>query len=126
MGIVEELARLRSGYRGPGGREKLRLMAEDYLRMTDGDLDLCWPWPNGKRTRYAQVMIDGHNIRAHRAMYEVMVGPIPDGLVLDHSCFNKCCVNYTHLEPVTTAVNNARAIAAGLRPTRYKRIRMVA
>lgn len=49
---------------------------------------------------------------AHRFAYEDMIGPIPDGLELDHLCRNRPCVNPYHLEPVTRAVNHARMIAA--------------
>ena len=46
--------------------------------------------------------------RAHRWLYELIVGPIPAGLVLDHLCRNKLCVNPDHLEPVTNAENLRR------------------
>jgi hypothetical protein len=47
---------------------------------------------------------------AHRAMYAEHMGPIPDGLVLDHLCRVKSCVNPTHLEPVTPLVNFQRGM----------------
>lgn len=47
--------------------------------------------------------------RAHRYAYVSAVGYIPDGLVLDHLCNNKRCVNPSHLEPVTAAENIRRA-----------------
>jgi hypothetical protein len=64
---------------------------------------------------YAMVNIkrDGRWIVAslHREMYQSFVGDIPDGLVIDHLCRNKCCVNPIHLEPVTNAENLKRGSA---------------
>lgn len=52
--------------------------------------------------------------RAHRVTYEVAKGPIPSGLVLDHLCRVKQCVNPSHLEPVTNATNQRRGAGAKL------------
>lgn len=57
-------------------------------------------------------------VQAHRFAYEDSVGPIPDGLTLDHLCRTSACVNPLHLEPVSMTENNRR----GLSPTaRYWR-----
>ena len=40
-------------------------------------------------------------VLAHRVSFEIANGPIPEGLVLDHKCRTKCCVNPTHLRAVT-------------------------
>ena len=45
---------------------------------------------------------------AHRVIWEQQVGPIPEGLVLDHLCQNKACINVEHLEPVTQLENLRR------------------
>jgi hypothetical protein len=50
---------------------------------------------------------------AHRWAYEHFVGPVPDGLDLDHLCRNRRCVNPDHLEPVTTSTNLLRAVGMG-------------
>lgn len=45
---------------------------------------------------------------AHRFSYEILVGPIPEGMELDHLCKNRRCVNPAHLEPVTHHENLIR------------------
>lgn len=68
----------------------------------------CWEW-NGQmdngRARYA-----GRG--AHTIAYEALVGPVPDGLTLDHLCRMPACVNPDHLEPVTASENTKRAWSA--------------
>ena len=59
---------------------------------------------------------------AHRLLYEMMVGPIPDGYHIDHLCKNVTCVNPDHLEPVTPG-ENARRSAAGMRSGAQKMAR---
>lgn len=53
----------------------------------------------------------GRHTQTHRAAYELWVGPIPDGLVLDHLCRVRACCNPVHLEPVTHRENIARGQA---------------
>jgi len=54
--------------------------------------------------------VASRGILAHRFAYELLVGPIPDGLHTDHLCRNHSCVRPDHLEPVTCAVNVQRGI----------------
>lgn len=72
----------------------------------------CWIWTstiNTKRGGYGQFAdAERRNRRAHRVAYELAVGPIPEGLALDHLCRTPACVNPDHLEPVTALVNNRR------------------
>lgn len=59
---------------------------------------------------------------AYRIAYEWMVGPIPEGMQLDHLCRRKDCVNPHHLEPVTRAENQRRVRVAGpFKPVSYCR-----
>ena len=81
----------------------------DYTTTDRGHSSLCFIW-NGKLSSagYGKVNVDGKQIYAHRAMYEQEVGPIPDGKELDHLCRQTDCVNPSHLDPVTHAVNLRR------------------
>ena len=76
----------------------------------------CWTWI-GKTYRggYGRISRSGRQIAAHRAVYELLVGPIPEGLVLDHLCRNRRCVRPEHLEPVSLVENLRRGFAAALK-----------
>lgn len=76
--------------------------------------DDCWPWPGGRTLRgYGQLRIGTRLVRAHRAIYEAAVGPIPDGMVVRHRCDNPPCINPHHLELGTQADNMADAVDRG-------------
>lgn len=73
--------------------------------------DTCWEWVGGVSTQGYGRLGDGY---AHRISYEVMVGPIPDGLELDHLCRNRRCINPNHLEVVTAAENTRRGMSPSM------------
>lgn len=73
----------------------------------------CWLWTLGDNGRgYGRVKYNGRQLQAHRLFYEFMVGPIPEGLELDHKCRVTFCVNPDHLEPVPHKENVRRGSAA--------------
>lgn len=73
----------------------------------------CWIWTgklhDGDRG-YAKVRVAGQLRKAHRVAYELLVGPVPDGLVIDHLCRVRHCINPEHMEPVTNAENVRRGL----------------
>lgn len=71
----------------------------------------CWLWTGATRGGYGRIKMGGRKgefATAHRLSFELHRGPIPNGLVLDHLCRNRSCVNPHHLEPVTAEENTRR------------------
>jgi hypothetical protein len=65
----------------------------------------CWNWTGYTKGGYGYIGINNSAQLAHRWSYKHHVGDIPDGLVLDHLCRNRSCVNPWHLDPVPLTVN---------------------
>jgi len=69
----------------------------------------CWNWLASKTNLgYGQIWIKGRYVYAHRFVYELFKGKIPEGLEIDHLCRNTSCGNPNHLEAVTHKVNAQR------------------
>jgi len=79
------------------------------MRKVDIHTGGCWEWRAAvDKDGYGTFWLINQTRRAHRISYEGLVGPIPEGLELDHLCRNHGCVNPKHLEAVTTKVNQHR------------------
>ena len=75
-------------------------------------VESCWEWVGGtSSTGYGRVYDGNRMAQAHRVMYEIRVGPIPDGMEIDHLCRNRRCINPDHMEPVTHRENSARGLS---------------
>ncbi|QXN73977.1 HNH endonuclease [Microbacterium phage AluminumJesus] len=73
----------------------------------------CFVWRGATDGRgYGSISYGGRTRPTHIVAYEVLIGEIPDGLVLDHlECSETLCWNPWHLDPVPTAVNTQRSNA---------------
>ncbi len=100
---------------------KVRLALDRFLELVEVQPNGCWEWKGSLTTEgYGQFGDEFRVYASHRWAYENYIGPIPEGLVLDHTCHkretcdggNTCvhrrCVNPEHLEPVTTQENHRR------------------
>lgn len=104
--------------RGPDGRlrpwtaEERAAMVNPCLSkalMNSADVGQCWVWTGVSNSMgYGRTTFFGKQRLVHRAVYEELRGPIPEGLVLDHLCGTKRCFRPDHLDPVTQRVNSIR------------------
>ena len=99
---------------------------EDKFLIDDG----CWPWIGKRNHKGYGVLYQSpgqkpRNQKAHRVLYELLVGPIPEGMHLDHLCHgqdieclggvtcpHRSCVNPAHLEPVSPKENVNRGLSS--------------
>lgn len=95
-----------------------RMPLPDRIRsfQANADPDGCWLWPGCTSDGYGRGYASnkGRKVTVHRFAYELLVGPIPDGLHIDHLCRNPRCFNPAHLEPVTPKENNRRGKNCGV------------
>jgi hypothetical protein len=69
----------------------------------EGDC-IVWSKPNGS-TGYGQLSVGNVRRYVHRLAFELHNGPIPDGMVIDHRCYNRACLNPEHLAAVSNKEN---------------------
>jgi hypothetical protein len=84
-------------------------------KMTLDNDDKCWNWCSTKDMKgYGKILRKRNGKKrafmVHRISYETFIGPIPNGLVIDHLCDNPSCHNPTHLEPKTIYENAKRGV----------------
>jgi hypothetical protein len=92
---------------------------ESVQTTTDGS---CWLWTEGQRVKgYGGIKHEGKRVYAHRVAYELLVGPIPEGMDIGHKCHDEAaavglcnnpvtcphhaCCNPNHLKPESRSVN---------------------
>lgn len=89
-------------YRGP---RRINDINESFALRTKPEGD-CIVWTGGRfPSGHGSVSQDHQSRFAHRVAYEMKIGPVPEGMVLDHICRNPPCVNVDHLRVVTVKQN---------------------
>lgn len=90
-------------------------MSADYWDRFWAKVDFsgdCWEWTACTKNGYGKFGRTGGTQIAHRIAYELLVGPVPSEITLDHLCRNRPCVNPDHLEPTTRGDNVLRSHAS--------------
>lgn len=114
VGVVLGTVRITPGTPRPNPNASLsdRIAARYTPDATTG----CWVWigavDQAGYGRFSYRRAESHRrggVGAHRAVYELLVGPIAPGMTLDHLCKNTRCVNPQHLEQVTNLENIRRS-----------------
>lgn len=125
-GTGSSLSDLLQNYRGApyAGTFRAKGDVQERFWVRVQKTDTCWVWRGRgvNRGGYGVFTVSGRPRLVHRLAYELEVGPIPEGLTIDHLCRNKLCVRPDHLEPVSLA-ENIRRSKAHRRPDRYARHR---
>lgn len=92
-------------YGDPTATKPRPTFAERFWAKVDRDGD-CWTWKGARFLNgYGAVRGQNGTLYAHRVSWEMHHGAIPPGLVIDHTCHNRACVNPGHLRTVTTKQN---------------------
>lgn len=101
-----------------------------WEKVTRNSDDACWTWNAGVMSAGYGMFhpVKLQSVLAHRFAYEITIGPIAQGMHLDHTCHNdegcppgfcehRLCVNPSHLEPVTSRTNVNRSHNSNIRKT---------
>lgn len=67
----------------------------------------CLVWTGALTHGYGHIRVQGADMRVHRLAWESFNGPIPEGMVLDHACWNRACFNVAHLRLASRGDNAA-------------------
>lgn len=96
-----------------GALPTTRTRAEEHLRSKlVEDENGCWVYTGGRRGKnYGNYWMEGENRYAHRAAYDLFVGPIPEDGFIHHKCSNRLCCNPEHLQCTTWDANLAEMLS---------------
>lgn len=99
--------------------DEVRSVLRRFITKIEPDANECWRWQATiSRTGYARLSVGDRCEEAHRVVYELFCGDIPDGYTIDHLCRVRDCVNPMHLEAVTQRENILRGVGMGAQHAR--------
>jgi HNH endonuclease/Helix-turn-helix len=95
-----------------------------FTEVNTGYKTPCWLWDGSQSADgYGYLARGGYRGTAHGYFYRKTIGPVPEGLELDHKCDVKLCCNPTHVHPVTHKENIRRSRVAKLSPDKVRAIK---
>jgi hypothetical protein len=96
-------------------------LTERILGATKTNETGCWIWQLKLHSQgYARMSVNGRGTYVHRLSYQIWIGPIAEGLQIDHLCRVRSCCNPWHLEAVTPRTNSLRGESVAARAAKVK------
>lgn len=92
---------------------------DDVWSRVDRSVEGCWLWTGAFNSRpdrpigYGTITIRRKQLNTHRVAYESAIGPIPDGMMVCHTCDNRLCCRPSHLWLGTNRDNQLDAVSKG-------------
>lgn len=89
------------------------MIEQRFLTKVAKSDDGCWLWIGARRNKCGCISVNDRTEYAHRVAHTLWIGPIPEGLLVLHTCDQPLCVNPAHLFVGTHADNSLDMVAKG-------------
>lgn len=111
-------------YKQPSDSDLARFIALVETPADLSDPGPCWYWRgarHSKRRGYGKFWLWGRSVNAHKAAYMLIIGPVPEGFVVGHTCNIESCVSPHHLTACTQSQNILYSVECGRHPSQIKK-----